>query len=222
MKKVCYFFLIIFNLTIIALDWLSKNGENNLTKEKAIDLLSDKSLNIDKVRDIYNDFKYDKDIVGQVAMNLSLKTSVHNIELGKSKTMVQLLIELADSNDMGSRWAVAKNPHTPVEVLERLSKDKVNLVRALVATNPKTPSRILESLFSDEKIVRDGLSGNPSTPLNLLKVLSDDKDKMVRMRLAENPSATEDILNKLLKDSDKNISKASEVNLKQKRTIENS
>jgi len=186
-----------------------------LTKEKAIELLSDKSLNVEKVKEIYHNFKDDRETVGQVAMNLSLKTSVYNLEVGKSDTMIELLVELANSDDMGSRWAVAKNPHTPVEILERLSKDKINLVRALVATNPKTPSKILESLFSDEKIVRDGLSGNPQTPLKILKVLSDDKDKMVRMRLAENPSATKDILNKLLKDSDENVAKASEVNLRE-------
>ena len=193
-----------------------------MIKEEAIELLSDKALNVEKVREIYNSFKDEKDVVGQVAMNLSLKTSVHNLEVGKSETMTQLLIELADSNDMGSRWAVAKNPHTPISILERLAKDKINLVRALIATNPKTPSKILDSLFSDEKIVRDGLSGNPSTPLKILKVLSDDKDKMVRMRLAENPSATEEILNKLMKDSDQNVAKASEVSLRKKKTIENS
>jgi len=188
-----------------------------LTKEIAIELLSNKGLDVEKVKEIYQEYKSDKEVVGQIAMNLSLKTSVHNLELGKSKTMIELLVDIANSDDMGSRWAVAKNPHTPVEILEKLSKDKINLVRALVATNPKTPSKVLESLFSDEKIVRDGLSGNPSTPIKILKVLSDDKDKMVRMRLAENRSATEDILNKLLKDSDENVAKASEVNLREKK-----
>jgi len=67
--------------------------------------------------------------------------------------------------------------------------------------------------FSDEKIVRDGLSGNPNTPLKLLKVLADDADKMVRMRLAENPNAPQEILNKLLTDTDPNVAKAAEVNM---------
>lgn len=187
-----------------------------MRKEEVIDLLSNKDLEIGKVKDLYLEFKDDKEVVGQVAMNLSLKTSVYNLELGKSDVMVELLILIADSDDMGSRWAVAKNPHTPVEILETLSKDKINLVRALIATNPKTPAKTLETFFSDEKIVRDGLSGNPSTPLKLLKILSDDKDKMVRMRLAENPSATIEILEKLLKDDDANVSKASEVNLRNK------
>jgi hypothetical protein len=191
-----------------------------MTKDEAIDLLSNKDLDIKEVKEIYNNFKDDKEVVGQVAMNLSLKTSIYDLEKGKSETMVELLVDLSDAEDMGSRWAVAKNPHTPVEILEKLSKDRINLVRALIATNPKTPSKILAQLFSDEKIVRDGLSGNPSTPLKTLEILADDKDKMVRMRLAENPSASIEILKKLLNDDDENVAKASEVNLAKRNTIE--
>ena len=89
----------------------------------------------------------------------------------------------------GITLAVVKNPHTPSEVLAFLATDGINLVRALVATNPSTPPKTLEKFFSDEKIVKDGLSGNPSTPAKLLKLFVNDTDKMVRMRLAENPKA---------------------------------
>ena len=182
-----------------------------------IESLADKNMPIDEVAKIYYENREHLKIVGQVAMNLSQKTSVYNKEVGKSDKMIELLIDLSDSPDMGSRWAVAKNPHTPVEILEKLAKDDVNLVRALVCTNPHTPSKTLENFFSDEKIVRDGLSGNPNTSLKLLKILADDKDKMVRLRLAENPSATDEILERLLKDSDENVRKASEVHLAKRR-----
>jgi len=191
-----------------------------MKKEDAIDLLSNKDLAIATVEKIYNQFETDNEVVGQVTMNLSLKTSVYDLNKGKSEIMENMLVRIAEADDMGSRWAVAKNPHTPVSILEKLAKDKVNLVRALVATNPKTPSKVLASLFSDEKIVRDGLSGNPSTPVKTLKILSGDKDKLVRMRLAENPSSTNEILNKLLEDEDQDVAKASEVNLKKKNTLE--
>ncbi len=184
-----------------------------MTKDEAIDLLADRELNIERVREIYHSFKGDKEVDGQVAMNLSQKTSVYDRDEGRSEIMIELLRELSESGDMGSRWAVAKNPHTPVDILEKLGGDSVNLVRALVATNPNTPSKMLETLFSDEKIVRDGLSGNPSTPQKLFKVLSDDKDKMVRMRLAENPSVSLDILEKLKSDRDENVVKAAEANM---------
>lgn len=181
---------------------------------KLIEFLEDKALSIEKVAEIYNAFKTNKEIVGQVAMNLSLRTSVYERDKEYSPVMVELLIDIASNPvDMGARWAVAKNPHTPVEVLRHLSSDSINLVRALVATNPSTPSDVLEKFFSDEKIVRDGLSGNPNTPAKLLKVLADDNDKMVRMRLAENSGAPKEIISLLLNDTDPDVSKAAEVNL---------
>lgn len=179
-----------------------------------IELLEDKSLPIEEVQAIYNAFKTDKQLVGQVAMNLSLRTSVYERDREYSPVMVELLIDIASNPvDMGARWAVAKNPHTPIEVLRHLSADPINLVRALVASNPSTPSDVLEKFFSDEKIVRDGLSGNPNTPAKLLKILCDDNDKMVRMRLAENRAAPKEIITSLLKDTDPDVSKAAEANL---------
>lgn len=179
-----------------------------------IETLQDKALPIETVKAIYYPLRENKEVVGQVAMNLSLRTSVYERDQGYSDTMVELLCDIAQNPvDMGARWAVAKNPHSPVEVLKLLAKDDVNLVRALVATNPSTPADVLEKFFSDEKIVRDGLSGNPSTPAKLLKVLADDNDKMVRMRLAENSNAPEEVLQSLLNDNDPDVAKAAEVNL---------
>ncbi|MDD2781688.1 hypothetical protein [Sulfuricurvum sp.] len=182
--------------------------------EKLIELLEDKTLPIEEVQTIYNAFKADKLIVGQVAMNLSLRTSVYERDKEYSPIMVALLIDIASNPvDMGARWAVAKNPHTPLEVLRHLSSDSINLVRALVAANPSTPSDVLEKFFSDEKIVRDGLSGNPNTPVKLLKILCDDNDKMVRMRLAENCAAPKEIISSLLSDNDPDVVKAAQANL---------
>jgi len=183
--------------------------------EKLIEILEDKTLPIEDVKNIYYPFEDHKELVAQVAMNLSLRTSVYDREKEYSETMVELLRELSvNKADMGARWAVAKNPHTPQDVLVALAKDEINLVRALVATHPNTPSAVLEAFFSDEKIVRDGLSGNPSTPVKILKILVNDSDKMVRMRLAENNGAPKEILQELLKDSDENVAKAAEVNLR--------
>jgi len=182
--------------------------------DQLIGFAQDKTLNIDELKKIYLAFKNNREIVGQVAMNLSLRTSVYEREKEYSDVMVELLCDIAiNPVDMGARWAVAKNPHTPVQVLELLAKDEINLVRALVATNPSTPPNILEKLFSDEKIVRDGLSGNPSTPSKILKILASDSDKMVRMRLCENKNITKEILIALLDDEDEEVVKAAKINL---------
>jgi len=183
-------------------------------KDALIDVLEEKNCPIEDVKAIYYANRDDKEIVGQVAMNLSLRTSVYDRDQEYSDTMVELLIDIAKNKvDMGARWAVAKNPHTPSEVLAFLANDEINLVRALVATNPSTPPKVLEKFFGDEKIVKDGLSGNPSTPAKLLKIFVNDVDKMVRMRLAENPNAGKEILTALLEDSDPNVSKAAQTKL---------
>ena len=184
-----------------------------MTQKEAQEQLANKTLDILHVKNIFETFAGDSVIEGLVAMNLSLRTSVHEREKEYSETMCELLEKLSDFSDMSVRWAVAKNPHTPVHILEKLSRDDVNLVRALIATNPKTPTPILKKLFSDEKIVRDGLSGNPSTPLKYLEVLSDDTDSMVRLRVIENPSCTKAICEKLLKDKEPNIRQGAQVKL---------
>ncbi|NWF67313.1 MAG: hypothetical protein HXX81_07600 [Campylobacterales bacterium] len=184
-----------------------------MDKHEALNKLADKSVDILEVANIFNTFLDDIEIESSVAMNLSVRTSVYDRELGKSDIMQDLLIKLSNSKDMGVRWAVAKNPHTPVDILVKLSTDSVNLVRALVATNPNTPVEVLVPFFSDEKIVRDGLSGNPNTPLKFLNILSDDSDKMVRLRVAENPSSSREILEKLSNDTEKDVQKAATIQL---------
>lgn len=198
----------------MGIDALSTAIEESDTA-KLIEYLEDKAFPIEGVESIYNAFKNNKELVGQVAMNLSLRTSVYERDREYSPIMVSLLIDISQNPvDMGARWAVAKNPHTPVDVLRHLANDSINLVRALVATNPATPSDVLEKFFNDEKIVRDGLSGNPNTPVKLLKILADDNDKMVRMRLAENRAAPRDIIERLLNDNDVDVTKAADANIK--------
>lgn len=184
-----------------------------MQKEQALALLEKKNLDLQKVKEIFEAFRNDMEVVGKVAMNLSLRTSVYDREKGKSPVMTELLVALSDVPDMGSRWAVAKNPHTPTHILAKLAHDEVNLVRALVATNPNTPQECLYTLFDDEKIVRDGISGNPNAPGELLDKLAKDPDKLVRLRVAENPATPRETLQKLAQDLDKDVSKAAEIRL---------
>ncbi|MRI59126.1 MAG: hypothetical protein C6H99_06450 [Epsilonproteobacteria bacterium] len=186
-----------------------------MDRKEALELLEDKSLDLAKVKEIFTTFKNDMEIVGMVAMNLSLRTSVYDRDKGKHPIMTELLVELSEVPDMGSRWAVAKNPHTPTEILEKLAKDEVNLVRALVATNPNTPTECLYAFFDDEKIVRDGISGNPNAPTELLAKLAEDSDKLVRLRVAENPATPKETLEKLQNDTDKDVAKAAQIRLKE-------
>ena len=184
-----------------------------MSNDAVLQILQDKTLEIEKVANIYEQNRDNKEIESMVAMNLSLRTSVYDTNLEKSDTMIGLLEQLSTSKSMEARWAVAKNPHTPVWVLENLANDEVNLVRALVATNVNTPTKILEKFFNDEKIVRDGLSGNSHTPLKLLAILCKDNDKMVRLRVAENKATSKAILEQLSLDSVEDVKKAAQKSL---------
>lgn len=176
-----------------------------MKRENALELLDDKEIDIEEVNEIYNEFMEDEEVVALVAMNLSRRTKVEEPELSYSETMVDLLTKLSIHQDMGVRWAVAKSPHTKPEVLRILAKDEVNLVRALVATNKNTPIECLEPLFNDEKIVKDGLSGNPNSSEKILQALAKDSDKMVRMRVASNPSVSKAILEELTNDKEQDV-----------------
>jgi hypothetical protein len=193
-----------------------------MSNDAILQILQDKTLDIKKVAAIYEENKNNLPIESMVAMNLSLRTSVYDKELEKSDTIIGLLEQLATSKSMEARWAVAKNPHTPIYVLETLAKDEINLVRALVATNANTPAKILEKFFNDEKIVRDGLSGNMNTPLKLLAILCKDTDKMVRLRVAENKASSKAILEQLSLDSVEDVKKAAQKNLANPITKEDS
>jgi len=187
-----------------------------MDREQALERLKEKRLPLEEVEKIYQTFQNDKEVEAMVAMNLSLRTSVYDRTKGESPIMTRLLVALSQSEDMGARWAVAKNPHTPVEILTRLARDEINLVRALVATNPNTPETLLEKLFEDEKIVRDGLSGNPSTPPHILEALARDEDKLVRLRVAENPATPLQTLQKLRHDPDRDVAKAASIKYKER------
>jgi len=74
--------------------------------------------------------------------------------------------------------------------------DKVDL-----ASSPTTPIEILEMLSEDENsFVRHNVAKNPNTPKEVLEKLSKDKNYWVRNNVARNPSTPIEILERLSKD----------------------
>jgi hypothetical protein len=97
----------------------------------------------------------------------------------------------------------AKNPATPIEMLESLATHEQSQVRQNVARNPAAPLDLLTRLASDpEPRVRSGAAMNSHTPIALLLQLANDGDRVVRLRLAANEHATPDILMRLADDRD--------------------
>ena len=94
---------------------------------------------------------------------------------------IKTLRALSTDSDFGVRASVALNEKTPSSLLARMitralrSDDTSSIVSSALANNPHTPPMFLEHLFvqSTSWGVRIGLAGNPSTPQNILKKLSE-------------------------------------------------
>jgi hypothetical protein len=104
--------------------------------------------------------------------------------------------------------ALAADPNTPLEVLEELAKTNEEGVRSSLVSNPNIPEKLLKVLSRDSSWgVRREVAANPKTPINLLKALAIDDVWGIRRKVAQNPNATEQILVKIWKyeKSHKNI-----------------
>lgn len=79
------------------------------------------------------------------------------------------------------RIRLAADKNTPANVLEELSKDVDENVRAKVAKNENTSVTVLKELAKDEHwTVRCAVTYNKNTPLPVLKTLNEDEEKVVR------------------------------------------
>jgi len=81
---------------------------------------------------------------------------------------------------------VASDTRTPAHALEALARDPRDYVRWAVARNPSTPENILSLLAEDEEPVRYWLASNPSASTQLLNLLSRDKEVKVRAAVSNN------------------------------------
>ena len=83
-------------------------------------------------------------------------------------------------NDALPRLAVASNPITAAETLDRLADDPIEEVRRRLASNPSTPPETLDRL-------------------------ADDDSWRVRVRVGQHPGAATETLDRLARDGDENV-----------------
>ena len=123
--------------------------------------------------------------------------------LESDNTSPEMIEELAEDEDTGVRYEVAKHPNTPADILTKLAEDANWKVRYEVAMNPKTPVDILKKLADDkDEDVRRAVAKHPNTPADILRKLAKDEDSRVRYGVAINPKIPVDILRKLAEDKD--------------------
>lgn len=110
--------------------------------------------------------------------------------------------ENADGHTMAQ---VAKNPSTPANVLERMSRDTStgNHVRALAATNPSLPAAALYRLaHEDDAWVREHAAMNPNIDAADSHRVALDQEPKVRRALARNEHVDPEVLTRLQTDPD--------------------
>lgn len=124
------------------------------------------------------------------------------------KRWIHAATNYADNSDLGGisdRWNIADTTDDP-KVLERLSNDEMNYLRAAVARNKYTPVDILAKLADDvSKDVRYNVAINSNTPSNVLIKLADDFEYEVRAGVARNESTPAEFIVKLASDENKYV-----------------
>lgn len=99
----------------------------------------------------------------------------------------QVLAQLAADSEAVVRKAVADNPATAPEVLERLAVEDLDKhVREAVARNAATEPAVLEILALDpKKVVREAAATNPAASVEVFQELVSDEKAAVRERVAK-------------------------------------
>lgn len=117
------------------------------------------------------------------------------------KTSAAKLVELAKSDSLDVRLAVAEHRQCQVDVLRTLLVDWQDpILRAAVAGNVNCDAQMLEELASDNDYrVRRRVAGREDCPPQMLIKFTADKDARVRMALLENPVCPAEALNILAK-----------------------
>jgi len=120
------------------------------------------------------------------------------------------------------RWAMARNPNTRTDTLERLAHGRKDAVRWAVSQHPNTSPDVLTQLADDDHPeVRSGVARNPNTPAAMLVRLADEETPppgpssapVVMGALAENPNTPADVLARLADNPESSVRQRVATNL---------
>lgn len=110
-------------------------------------------------------------------------------------------------NHCFSEYILAGSESAPESELKRLAHSQAVKVRRRVAENPHTPVLVLEILTRDVNVdVKVAVSENQSTPIRLLYLLAGESCADVRFAMAENTKLPEQVLFILARDENPYVS----------------
>ena len=134
-------------------------------------------------------------------------TARQRASIAKKSTDTKELRRLSYDNADSVKLEVLKNPKTPEDVVNRLSKEFMDSddssIRRFIATYVNDPDMLSKLANDEDKIVRCYVAENPNTDADVLAQLADDKNWFVRQYVAENPSTDSDTLSQLAVDEDR-------------------
>jgi hypothetical protein len=135
---------------------------------------------------------------------------------------VELLTELVERGG-GVCYAIAQNPKTPPNFLEKFATWRNYDMQQALLQNPNTPASVLEILAGENHPkIEAGIKAHPNvseaaikivnfvrgrsgTPIEILERLAVDHRPQVRQLVAEHPSTSPTALEKLAQDKEQNI-----------------
>jgi hypothetical protein len=124
----------------------------------------------------------------------------------------EVLSALSTHDSAEVRFAVASNPKTPPEALRGFLDDRL-LYSALVA-NPSTPGDVLRVLSQEDGFTKRGVAMNPNTPADVLAELAGDAFFFVKLGVIENKATSREILAALASDPDAGVARAAQLRLR--------
>lgn len=202
--------------------------EQNRARDKVIELATEQEetfLAIERELADSGMNRWDSDSLFELASRSLLGRRV----AANLTTRPSFLTALAESPDYIVRRGVAKNRNTPIDVLEHLSRDEDQTVRAHVSENlisqgelPQSPDTVEndvtgsggvhgqaefpETLAQDaDEESREAIARNPNTYWSVLESLALDEDEFVRQEVASNPNAPVHVLQTLAGDEDVDV-----------------
>jgi len=129
---------------------------------------------------------------------------------------------LVENYDKIVRFEVARNPSTPVHVMEQLANDKGTStkwgIHASLASNVNAPAALLDKLSRDMNwTTRQNVAQNLNTTTATLERLSRDRDEEVRLAVVRHPQTSMSTLDQMLGDEHKRVAtEAKNIRLKRK------
>ncbi|MEG3895025.1 MULTISPECIES: hypothetical protein [unclassified Microcoleus] len=117
--------------------------------------------------------------------------------------------EAIASGDRTALFNAARNPNTPVSILEQIAKYPDEIVRRVLLDNRDLPLNIRLELIRDPSVsVRCAVAHkhyDRPTPVQVLELLANDESPRVRELVAENSDTPLEILVKLANDSNREV-----------------